>query len=80
MELEIEKGLNEIIGDIRCPKDFKCYKSGLEALCKAKDVGLQSCIVCDEEYPPKCCYSWDVGSEFYCTCPARIYIAKKFKK
>jgi len=28
--------IEEIISGMDCPKDFKCYKSGFEDLCKSK--------------------------------------------
>jgi hypothetical protein len=40
MEPDLEKKLREVIGDLECPKDFKCCVEGLEKLCKAKDIGL----------------------------------------
>jgi hypothetical protein len=32
MDEELEKEIREIIGDLQCPKDFKCYRSGFENL------------------------------------------------
>ena len=37
---ELEKGIAQIIGDLKCPKDFRCYRSGFENLCKASNIGL----------------------------------------
>lgn len=36
-----DKEIKEIIGHLKCPKDFNCYKSGFDVLCKAKDVGIE---------------------------------------
>ena len=48
---EIEKDIAKIIGDLQCPKNFKCYRSGFEDLCKAKDLGMDSFLEClDSRY------------------------------
>lgn len=80
MEQGRENELKDIMAGLVCHKGFKCYKSGFEALCKAEDVGLESHLICREEDPPACHFSWDIGSAFYCTCPARVYIAKTLRK
>ena len=80
MEQELEKELEEIIGGFTCPKDFKCYKSGLENLCKARDIGLDTFLECLEEPPQKCLFTISHGGAYYCECPLRVYIAKKLKK
>jgi hypothetical protein len=79
MEQDHEKELQEIIGIFTCPKDFECYKSGFEKLCKAQDVGLPL-LECLEEHPVECRFSVRDGGVFYCKCPLRVYIAKKLKK
>jgi hypothetical protein len=80
MEQDIEKELQEIMGDATCPKDFKCYKSGFENLCKAQEVGLETFLECLEEHPMECTFSVRFGGLYYCRCPLRVYISKKFKK
>jgi hypothetical protein len=80
MEHDFQMRLEQIIGEMECPKDFRCYKQGFENLCKAKDVGPASHLVCCEEHPSECHFSWDYGPAYFCTCPVRIYIAKKLKK
>jgi hypothetical protein len=71
--------IQEIVGGIRCPKSFVCYESGLETLCKAEDVGLESFLICLDLDPRKCKFSrsWRMG--YLCECPLRIYLAKKLK-
>jgi hypothetical protein len=80
MEQNHQKAIEEIMGGVTCPKDFKCYKLGFENLCKAKEVGLETFLECLEEHPQECAFSLDCGDYFYCTCPLRVYISKKFKK
>jgi hypothetical protein len=80
MEQEYRKIIEDIIDGIRCPKDFKCYKKGLENLCKAKDIGLSEFLECLEKNPGECKFSVPYGSWYLCECPVRIYVAKKLKK
>ena len=80
MEQDLEKKLQEIVGSFTCPKDFKCYKSGFEKLCKAQEVGLETHIECLEETSFECKFSVVFGGLYYCRCPLRIYIAKELKK
>ena len=80
MQTDFEKELKEIMGDLECHKDFSCYKQGFKNLCKGKDVGLSSHLVCCEKDPTVCLFAWDLGSVFYCSCPVRVRIAKKLGK
>ncbi len=80
MEQDLETELQEIMGGVTCPKDFKCYKSGLENLCKAEDVGLQWYLLCLEPQPQECKFSVLIENKYLCECPLRVYLAKKLKK
>lgn len=40
MEQGYKTEIENIIDELECPKDFECYKSGFDVLCKAKDIGL----------------------------------------
>lgn len=35
MDEESKKEIEQIIGEMKCPEDFKCYRSGFEHICKA---------------------------------------------
>jgi len=72
--------IEEIIGKIQCPKNFKCAESGFENLCKAKDIGLSAYLECHEENPQKCQFAVLFGAGYFCQCPLRVYLAKKPKK
>jgi hypothetical protein len=76
---EMEK-MEEIMGELKCQKDFRCYRSGLEDLCKARDIGLESHLECLEEAPYRCPFSVHFGRSYYCHCPLRVYIAKKLSR
>jgi len=80
MGQDYKQEIEEIIGRMDCPKHFKCYTSGLKILCKAKDIGLESHLDCLEERPLECPFSVSFGGSYYCSCPLRVYIAKKLKK
>lgn len=71
--------VEEIIARTDCPKDFKCYKSGFDEVCKARDIGLDAFLVCLEDDPPDCTFSLTYGKKYFCQCPVRIEIARKFR-
>jgi hypothetical protein len=80
MEKDYKREIEGIIGEMTCPKDFKCYKSGLESLCKAGFVHKQSFLRCLEKTPTKCKFSLSFEEACFCKCPLRVYIAKKLGK
>ena len=75
-----KKQLEEIILRNSCPKDFVCYKSGFENLCKAEYIWQDYIIKCLEDNPRECVFSISFGGAYYCKCPLRVYIAKTLKK
>ena len=81
MDQAYKKEIEEIIGRMKCPKDFKCYKSGFEVLCKARSVeaGNRSLLICLEKNPLECKFL-ALERGYVCKCPLRSYIAKKLKK
>lgn len=80
MEQDYKKEIEKVIGQMKCPKDFKCYKSGLQVVCKARDIGIESFLECLEEDCEWCKFSFHFGNRVFCRCPLRVYIAKKLKK
>lgn len=74
---DCKKQIEEIVGQLKCPKDFRCYKSGFEVLCKVKDIGMELFLECLEENPSECKFSLFLGRSYFCRCPLRIYIYKK---
>ena len=42
MKVVDRKKIEEVMGEIRCPKNFKCAESGFEQLWKAKETGLET--------------------------------------
>ena len=70
--------IEEIVSGMECSKDFKCYKSGLEDLCKSKIFQDGELIECLDKGLFSCNFSFGFGSEYFCKCPLRKYIAKHF--
>jgi len=75
-----KKEIEEIMGEVQCPKHFICYESGLDTLCRARDIGLERFLECMEEDPKKCSFSVPLGVASLCQCPHRVYICKKLGK
>jgi hypothetical protein len=80
LEQNIQQEVEDIIDGLKCPKDFSCYTSNFNKLCRGKDVGLKSFIVCLASESAACKFSIYFGDLTFCQCPLRIYIAKKFGK
>jgi hypothetical protein len=64
----------------QCPEGCKCHETDLEELCMARDIGLKTFVECLEEKPFECECSISYGSVSYCSCPARVYIAKSLNQ
>jgi hypothetical protein len=72
--------IEKFISEFECPEDFKCYKSGFDAVCKAKDVGaLPPLLLCLEQKSQECGFLY-LSDGLVCECPLRVYIVKELKK
>ena len=80
MEKDHKREIEEIIGGMQCEKDFQCYKSGFENLCKAQDLGLETMLECLEKEAQDCKFSKPFGYSYLCKCPLRCYIATELSK
>jgi hypothetical protein len=80
VEQDIKKKIKEIIGEIQCPREFCCLKTGFDRSCKTKDIGLKAYLECLEEDASLCQFSVSFGSTYFCSCPLRVYICKKLGK
>jgi hypothetical protein len=80
IQQNIQKDIEEIIDGLKCPKDFSCYTSKFENICRAEDVGLESFIACLSSDAIECKFSIQFGGLIFCQCPLRIYIAKNLHK
>ena len=68
------------MGDLKCPKDFQCYKRKYEELCKTDYFGETNVLLCLEEEPQSCTFSLSYKERYYCQCPLRNYIAEEIGK
>jgi hypothetical protein len=80
METELRRKIDKLAARMRCPKQFKCVESDCESLCKARDFGLDSYLVCLEENPASCPFALSFVFRHLCECPVRILIAKRLKQ
>ena len=77
---EDRKKIEEIMGGLQCPKNFKCAESGFKHLCKATDIGIDSYLKCLEETHSVCSFKFFFGDGHLCQCPLRVYLSRKLKK
>jgi len=68
-----------ILGTLKCEKGLICAQSGLESLCKARSIGSELFVICEEK-TPRCSLSFTFGNGYMCKCPVRTFIANKFRK
>lgn len=87
MEIAIEhrEQMKNIIAEmqanrIQCLKDFDCYKSALERLCKIKGIDAFDTIECNSEAARCCGLSFSAFSKRFCRCPLRRYISESFRR
>ena len=87
MEITLEQGeqMETIIAGMRtgrvpCQKDFECYSSSLEQLCRVKGIGAFDTIECSSENARCCGFSFAALQTRYCKCPLRRYIAANFHR
>jgi len=72
--------LTEIIGGLKCPKNYHCYRTNYKELCKAEFLGKLKVVHCLEEDSQGCIFSLSYKDAYYCQCPVRNYIAEKIER
>ena len=77
---DVDKEIERIVGQMKCPHDFRCYKSGFEKLCKVRDFGIENYLECLEEDPRDCTFVMVIGRLYVCKCPLRYYLVKNHKR
>lgn len=82
--IKIKKNLDvkikKLISKHKCSKKFVCYSSKFKDLCNAKDIGMQSYLLCLEKDPQNCDFSFFFIDEYLCKCSIRICIKKELNK
>ncbi len=53
------------------------YKPGVGFICKAKDIGLDSFVMCLEQNSHSCVFSIRYAHSYFCKSPARVLAAKE---
>lgn len=72
---ERAEGIEHVIRCAYCPRDFDCYRTGFEHLCKAVPIANTDLVVCREQ--SMCSFQIPFGGALYCSCSVRKYIAMK---
>ena len=77
--------IEEIISEMKrdekhCIKNFECYNSKLEKLCKIKGIGAFDEIECKGQDSMCCHFSFEAKSKRFCKCPLRRYISANFHR
>jgi len=80
VEDELRQTIEEIMGKLRCPGDFKCAESGFEVLCRARRIGLEDYLECLEQRTSPCKFAMPSRDKLLCQCPVRIYVFEKLGK
>ena len=80
MDEEQKRRIEEIMAGMKCEKDFECYKSGFDKICKARDWGLPDYVDCMENSSTICKFKVPYGDGVFCSCPLRVYVARELKK
>lgn len=77
---EDRKKIEQLMGEIECPKDFRCIKENFAHLCRAKKFELDEHLECLEKNPSHCPFAIPFIREHICICQMRRYIIQKLKK
>ena len=82
---EYRRQIEKIIADMKtkspkCLKNYQCYESSLEKLCRIKGVSTYDEIKCFSEEARCCGLSFPSMSKRYCNCPLRRYISVNFHR
>ena len=71
------KHAEEVLPRPRLLEDCKYYKFGVGFTCETKDVGLDSYVECLPRASILCPFSLSYAHNYYCTCRARVFMAKE---
>jgi hypothetical protein len=82
------KKIEELMGGMTCPSNFKCAEKGFAHVCKTRTAGLsgRKQLFCEDYVTQKVCkFAESFGGEsaqpygYFCTCPLRLYLSEKLK-
>ena len=69
--------VEKIVGRLKCPKDFYCYKSSHNWLSNKENRVVRPFSICLDEKLQECAFSIPAQNNFLCKCPLRDYITKE---
>jgi hypothetical protein len=75
MQTQHAHKIKELITE--CRENCKCKTQDIKNLCKARDIGLDTFVECLEKNSFECSDAIPYGHTTFCSCPLRVYIAKK---
>jgi len=81
MEQLTREKVKNLLGDMVCNKDLRCVEQGYDELCRAKDIGDKSFLVCLDE-DSECSFTSFPGESdhWWCKCPVRMFIKREYDR
>lgn len=76
MEKTHIKQTKETLAGQKLLAECERYKPGVGFICKAKDIGLDSFVQCQEKDSHLCVFSIRYAHSYFCKSPARVHAAK----
>ncbi|MFO7967163.1 MAG: hypothetical protein R6U44_06160 [Archaeoglobaceae archaeon] len=80
---DLKHEIEEIMENMDCPKDFACYKANFENLCKFEELCIEDYVECGSscnESLTICPSRFDFGGSYLCSCPLRVFVAKRLNR
>jgi hypothetical protein len=70
----------KLLAGLQCSKGVRCADSGLEHLCRARQIGRAKVLECLET-DEACKFSFRMGhSPLLCVCPVRMHLYKQLTR
>jgi len=79
-ETQMQAEIETIMHGMQCSKDFECYRSGFEKLCRVRTTAKGKLIQCLEKNQKNCEFRLSFIGRALCKCRLRKYIAKNLNK
>ncbi|MHC4477002.1 MAG: hypothetical protein ACYTEL_15255 [Planctomycetota bacterium] len=72
--------IEDVMSEVGCQKDFGCYRSGFETVCRVRNHGPGEFLECLDEDARNCQFSLFFGDAVSCLCPVRIFVTTELNK
>ena len=80
MEQHHKEHVEELISNMECVHDFRCYKNNFESCCHAQTIenadGIIQCGNGCKQADSDCQYGHKMNGDTLCTCALRVYAAR----